>query len=104
MEFSCRNCENNFPNYVEMFNHLKSAHEAEVNPRSVPLFCQKCTKDFTSVKALKEHMKDHSDKKPNKPKIYNCFYDGCHEICNNLIAFRAHLFKPHNVDTGKQGS
>ena len=107
LEFNCKKCEQSFPAYVDMFNHLASEHAAEANPRLVSVFCQKCGNDFGSVKALKVHMKDHPGQRRLYPQRKStkccCFYDGCHKIFPSVTTLRKHLLEPHKVEVVSQG-
>ena len=105
--FSCDKCNQSFPTYDEMFDHVTSHHGAEMHPRAVKLFCQKCGNDFGSVQALKVHMKDHPSQRRLYPQRKStkccCFYDGCHKIFPSVTTLRKHLLEPHKVEVVSQG-
>lgn len=64
VEFSCHKCNQSFPTYVEMFNHVASHHGTEMHPRAVKLFCQKCGQTYPRTDSLKVHMRDHRSNEP----------------------------------------
>ena len=109
--------------YEAFFEHQASTHRVGTSARSV-VFCQFCGRNYSSVKALRSHLKGHyfkpvgtdtrtaksQSKRRNSTvgdKLNNgsgrkngeyCCYDDCREKFESIKALRVHMLTPHDVE------